>query len=170
MKASWMIAPLVLGGILTTGVVSVTADSPTPAGGPWRQRLANSPLGRLVMGHVGRLLVLRSELNLTDDQRQQIAGVVKAHRSEILTVAKPIADARRALRNEVMAEKPDEKKIREAAGKLGETLGEAAVLAAKIKGEVRPVLTDEQLKRITDFQAQTDQAVDGFFEKAVRGE
>jgi Spy/CpxP family protein refolding chaperone len=129
-------------------------------------RLANTPLGRMVTGNFGRLMVLRSEVNLTDEQRDKVKGVVKAHKSEILTEAKAVAEHRRALRNAVLTEKPDEAAIRKAAEDLGREIGNAAVLAAKIKGEVAPVLTGRQKELVKQCIADCEKAADRFFEEA----
>ena len=47
-----------------------------------RTRLADTPLGRFVSGQIGHLLVLRSKLNVTAEQREQIVAIVQSHRAE----------------------------------------------------------------------------------------
>ncbi len=133
-------------------------------------RLANTPLGKLVTGNLGRLMVLRSEVNLTDGQRDKIRGVVVAHKAEIVAEAKAISMHRRALRNAVLSEKPDEAAIRAAAESLGREIGNAAVLAAKVKGEVAPVLSAEQKELIRKCIADCEKAADRFFEDAGKAQ
>jgi len=120
----------------------------------------------MILGNLGRLMVLRSEVNLTDQQREKIKEVVTAHKSEILTEAKAVVEKRTVLRNAVLTEKPDEAAIRKAAEDLGREIGNAAVLAAKVKGEVAPVLTDDQKALIKTCIADCDKAVGRFFEEA----
>lgn len=127
---------------------------------------AKGPLGRMISGNLGRLMVLRSEVNLTDAQREKIKAVVVAHKPEILAEAKAVVEKRSALRNAVLTETPDEKAIRKAAEELGREIGNAAVLAAKVKGEVAPMLTDEQKALIKTCIADCDKAVGRFFEEA----
>src|SRR4029077_1724160 len=84
------------------------------------------PLRMLLSGQIGRLLTLRSEVNLTAYQREQIHGIVKSHKQELVTAMKPVAEKRRALRDATIAEHPDEAAIRTAASDLGKAIGDAA--------------------------------------------
>jgi protein CpxP len=128
---------------------------------------AGRPMRMLMSGQFGRLLTLRSELQLTDAQREQIKQILQSHRDEIRSAAKPVAEKRRAMRDAALAETPDESAIRTAADELGKAIGDAAVLGAKIKGEVRGVLTSEQRDKVEEFRTQADAAVDAFFESVA---
>jgi Spy/CpxP family protein refolding chaperone len=128
-------------------------------------RLGDRPFARFIRGQIGRWMVLSSQLDLTDAQKQQIAGVLQSHRAEIVQVVHPLVEKRRALRDLVTAPQPDERAIRAAADDLGKSIGDAAVLASKIKQEIAPILTPEQRQDIRDFRSQTDDAVDQFFAK-----
>jgi hypothetical protein len=66
---------LVVAGLGTIGVAS-TPDA-IPGAGRWPG--ANTPLGRMISGNLGRLMVLRSELNLSDEQRSQVRDVLVRH-------------------------------------------------------------------------------------------
>ncbi len=132
-------------------------------GGP----VAHSPLGRLVSGQIGRLMVLRSELNLTDEQRARVKETLKAHKPEIAAAGKAVWEKRVALRDLVLDEKADEPAIRKAADDLARSIGDAAVLAAKIRGEVAPVLTDEQKKLIRQTRLECREATEKFFAQAL---
>jgi len=152
-----------VGLLAGAAALAVEAGSSEQAGAG--REAERSALGRFLQGRVGRLLVLRSELDLTEAQRGQVRSVLQAHRGEIVEALKSLSAGKRALRDAVAAEKPDEQKIRAAAGELGRALGEAAVLAAKVRGEIRPLLTDEQLKLLGEFRADNDAAVDGLLKK-----
>ncbi len=115
-------------------------------------------LKRLVIGQVGRILVLKSQLDVTDEQKQKTAGIIKSHMDQIIPVAKNVVTKRRALREAVMNEKPNEKEIRAAAEALGESLGDASVLASKIVAEARPVFTPRQVKLLKEFRISLDNA------------
>jgi Spy/CpxP family protein refolding chaperone len=121
-----------------------------------------SPIRLLITGQIGRLMTLRSELNLSADQRAKIKSIVQSHRQEIVAVARPIVDKRRALRDAVNAPSPDEKTIRAAANDLASSIGDAAVLASKVKAEVRGVMTPDQSSKLNDFRKASDGAVDRF--------
>jgi len=148
------------------GAMAVAVDAAAPAATQaMRQRLLDTPLGRLIVGRIGRGMVLRSELRITPEQREQIRGIVMSHKAEIAKVARPIVAKKRALREALLAEKPDEKAIRAAVDDLGKAGGDAAVLVAKVLGEMRTVLSDEQIKRIEKFHADNQTAVDTFLKE-----
>jgi Spy/CpxP family protein refolding chaperone len=130
--------------------------------------LANTPLGRLISGNVGRLLVLRSELNLSDAQRDQIRTVLVNHKAQLAGTVKSVHDKRVALRNAVLGGKADETQIRAAADDLGKTIAEAAVKASKLRAELAPILTEEQRQQIGQFLASSDAAVDKFLGQAMQ--
>ncbi len=102
------------------------------------------PGKRLLMGHVGRLLVLKSQLNVTEDQKKKIGEILKGHTDEIVPVAKTLLDNRKHLREAVLKEPADEKAIRAAAEDLTKSVADASILAAKLIAEARPVLTTRQ--------------------------
>ncbi len=54
------------------------------------------PLRMFLQGQIGRMMTLRSELDVTSEQRDAIKKIVDGHRSEIVAVAKPIVEKRRA--------------------------------------------------------------------------
>jgi Spy/CpxP family protein refolding chaperone len=120
------------------------------------------PLRTFMGGQIGRMMTLRAELGVTSEQRAEIRKIVASHRSEIAAVAKPIVAKRRALREATLAANPDEAAIRAAANDLGQSIGDAAVLAAKVKPEVFKVLTPEQQKKVEEFRTDSDSAVDRF--------
>jgi Spy/CpxP family protein refolding chaperone len=124
--------------------------------------LRNTPLGRLITGNVGRLMVLRSELNLSEKQRSSVRSIVKGHKQEIATVAKSVHDKRKSLRDVVMSDSATEDEIRRAADALGDAISDAAVLGAKVRREVKPVLTEEQRTKIREFISDRDSAIDRF--------
>ena len=122
------------------------------------------PLRRLIQANLGRLMTLRAELNVTDDQKSRIKEVLQAHRSEILPVATQLVAKRRALRDAVRAEQPDEVQIRARADELGKAIGDAAVLGASLIPEVKAVLTPEQDSLIDRFVKDKDASVDNVLE------
>jgi Spy/CpxP family protein refolding chaperone len=117
-----------------------------------------APLAKLITGNIGRLLVLRSELGVTHDQKKKIAEIIKSHRDEIRPVAKEIIAKRRSLQQAVINKQGDETAIRSAAGELGKAVGDAGVLASKIVAQVKPVLTSQQIDRIEKFRVDTQKA------------
>jgi Spy/CpxP family protein refolding chaperone len=166
MRKTLLVALLAAGtlGGLGTSVYSDAVNGPTT--NPSVASL-EGPLPRLIHAQFVRWMGLRHDLNLTPDQRQQIHAIVQSHRAEIIQVMKPVVEDRRALREAVLDPNSDEKSIRAAADNLGHSIGDAAVLAAQIKQEIAPILTDEQQQKLSDFRVQSDHAVDEFFQNAA---
>jgi Spy/CpxP family protein refolding chaperone len=167
MRKSIVIAVIAGLGLLGAAAVTVSAqaDGAALTARPMLRHLAHSPLGDFIIGRIGNLMVLKSKMDVSDEQREKLVTIVKGHRQDIAAAAKPIVDKRRVLRDAVLAETPDEKAICAAAADLGKAIGDAAVLAAKIKGEAAAVLTPEQRKTLADFRAESDAAVDAFLVK-----
>jgi Spy/CpxP family protein refolding chaperone len=163
-----MLRNLVMVGLVVAGLGTIGVAS-TPNAGPGAGRWpgVNTPLGRMITGNLGRLMVLRSELNLSDEQRSQVRDVLVRHRSEIASTVQAVRAKRLVLRDAVLAESADEAAIRAAAAELGEQIGDAAVKASKLKAQVAPILTDEQRTLIVEFLADRDEAVDRFLEQAA---
>ncbi len=164
---------LIVLSILTAGLLAFAAAAPAvapegPPPAPARPRIADTPMGRLIVGQIGRALVLRSELEVSPLQRREIRRILASHRDEIAAAARPLVQRQRALRDAVRADTPDARQIRAAAEAFGKALGDAAVLAGKIHAEVSEVLTPEQRKRIDAFVGERDNAVDRFL-KALAG-
>jgi Spy/CpxP family protein refolding chaperone len=156
------IASLCLAGLSVCALGAAAAPRITAGDGEAR------PLRMFIQGQLGRLMTLRSELNVTNEQREAIKKIVESHRSEIVTVAKPIVEERRALREATLAKNPNEETIRAAANELGKAIGDAAVLASKVKGEVGKVLTPEQMHKVEQFRLQSDNAVNGFIDNFAK--
>ena len=151
------------GGLATAGVAAAPHAGP---GAAWlKGRVADTPLGRLITGSIGRWMVLRSELNLTQEQRTQIRDVLVGHRQQIAETVKSVHFKRTALRDAVLQGRSDEQ-IRAAAGELGNVIADASVKAAKLRNQVAPILTEDQQKRIGRFIAEQDQAVGKFLDQA----
>jgi Spy/CpxP family protein refolding chaperone len=159
-----LLASLIAGAVLTTAVVAVSAHEKDDKDYHHKD-FRESPLGRLMSGVIGRLMVLKSEVNLTDEQHEQIHKIFKEHREEICKEAQGVWTKRNALRDAVLKGAGNESEIRDAANALGKQIGDAAMLAAKIRDEVDPVLTAEQKQAVQKFMTDNDEAVGKFFKK-----
>lgn len=124
----------------------------------------DSPVGKLISGQIGRLMTLRSDLNVTADQKARIRDIVTAQKPEIAKAAKAVWEKRIALRRAVLADSPDEQAIRTASGELTRAIGDAAVLASKVAGAVKPVLTDEQREMLRKCLDECEQSTARFFD------
>ena len=165
MKRQLLLASLIVGSLaaLTYAATPSTAALAPMGGGQW----AHSPLGRMISGNFGRLLTLRSELNVTDEQREKAREVLKSHRSEIVTTVQSVRDARTNLRDLTLSDDATESEIRAAADALGKTIADAAVKRAELRKAIAPIFTAEQQHLVREFLADNDAAVDKFLAEAV---
>lgn len=97
---------------------------------------------------------LAQELDLSDAQRAQVRGVLKAHADEILAQVKAGMDARRALHDAVMAQPSDEAAVRSLAAQVGTVHGDGALLIVKVRSEIWPILTPEQQQKLASLHAR----------------
>jgi protein CpxP len=165
MKRHLLMGGLIVASLATLTYAAVPESAPLTqfGGGKW----AHSPLGKMIAGNLGRLLTLRSDLDVSDEQRDQIRTVLKSHRSEIVATVKSLHDARTDLRDVVMKDEADESEIRSAADALGNAIAEAAVKKAKLRKEIAPLLTAGQQQLVREFMAENDAAVDKFLANAA---
>jgi len=160
-SVSMVLAGLVLGATVGGPVIAGAA------GGLGSGKFAQSPLGKLVAGNLGRWLTLRSEVNLSDQQRDQLRSVVMTHKAELAGAAKKIGETRTALREAVLADGADQVAIRKAADDMGKAIGDMAVVASKVAAQAKPLLTEEQRKKIKETQAQCAASVSRFLAEAA---
>jgi Spy/CpxP family protein refolding chaperone len=87
------------------------------------------------------------QLGLTADQQTRVRSILRAHADEIEAQIQAGVDSRRALRVATLAQPADEVEIRRLAARLGEVRADSAVLRARIRSEVWPILTTEQQEK-----------------------
>ena len=163
----WMMVVSALGlAAVGTATERAAAQSPSVVAEACAQ-IADTPLGKHVIGTIGRVLVLRSELDVTAEQRARIRATVLVHRPEAVEVAQGMLQKWRALGDTVLAEESDEKAIRAAAAEFGATLGDAAVARAKLVREVRGVLSDSQIDAVKEFRAEQLRSVERLLEQVA---
>ncbi len=96
------------------------------------------------------------ELALTDAQREQVKAIMESHRDEQKAAGDKMMAARKALHEAIAAETFNEAAIRAAAGEVGAAEADAAVLQAKIHGEVFAILTPEQVKKAKELRSNME--------------
>jgi len=169
--------PLIAGIIVLSGLSLLSlgaAAGPGPAGpespiGGWLSATPGRPLAGFIRQRIARLLTLKDDLALSDQQRQDIRETVLSHRDELVPLVRTLADRRDALRQAVLAEHPDEAAIRSAAEALGQAVGDLAVEISGVVAEVRPLLTAEQLETLREFRLERRAALDELLDR-VSGE
>ena len=150
-------ATLFMAGALTVAGLGAAAPTVSQAAG---HAFRDSPLGRLVQGQVGRRMVLRSQLNVTAEQREQIRGIYESHRAELAAVAASLVEQKRALRDAVTNSDATDGDIRAAANKMGDAIGDAALIGRTIHRELQTVWTSEQQQLLDVYQGDKQQAID----------
>lgn len=147
--------------VMVVAVAAWAAIGSVEAGmhGPGRGRAGAGSFhgGRGFQGMLDRL-------GLNADQERDIASILGKHREEIGNVVKGMADARNNLREAVTAEVHSEDAVRRAAQSLGDQQEQAAVLAAQVLSEVKPVLSAEQKERLKDLGSRRAGRAQGFLE------
>ena len=84
----------------------------------------------------------------------RFARIAKAHAAEIQTQLKTAQDARRSLHDAILTDPIDEGTIRARAADLSKAEGDGAILYAKVRAEIFPLLRDDQKQKIVDFRAK----------------
>ncbi len=139
--------------IATLGLVAIAigvAHAQPPAATP-----GGMMMGRGMMGGRG-LAALRmglAQLNLTDQQKQQVRGIVQGHREQLRAFAAQARQARVAL-GDAVAGGADEATIRARAADLAKVQADLAVFGAQVRKEVMGVLTPEQQAKAKELRQQ----------------
>lgn len=95
-------------------------------------------------GFEGQFMAGLEKLNLTAEQSQQVASIVKTNQEAMKAAATQWQEARKALERQIQAGPFDEQSVRAACKRAAAAGEEAAVLRAKIAGQIRAVLTSDQ--------------------------
>lgn len=124
-------------------------DAPNggPNGGP------NSPRNFRMGGVQGRG-GLPFEMVLDADQRAQFREEMMSQRERQRELDEKTMKLRRELDELMLAEKLEEKAVREKANALAEVETERTLMRARAFAKVRPSLTEEQLKRLRDAREE----------------
>ena len=159
------IAATVFTGILVAGAAT-WAFVPRHGGrfGQWDAR-HQGPLQMLVQGEIGRLMTLRSDLDISNEQREEIRTIVTGYREDFAPLVREMVWQRQVLRNAVLAESANTTDIKQQVTALGETIAEVSLLAADVIRDVRPVLTPDQIERVETFTAEHDTAAQRWLER-----
>ena len=116
--------------------------------GLFTARLAAHPTAKVREDRVPRVCrrAVR-ELGLTEEQQTRVRGILREHADDIEEQIRSGAESRRALRAATRAEPFDEAEIRRLAARFGEVRADGAVLRARIRSEIWPILTAEQKEK-----------------------
>jgi protein CpxP len=132
-------------------MVAASAASAQPRGPRGGEGRFGGPPG------MGRALLegpLAERLELTDEQREMIRGIVEAERQAIRPWHEDLLSIDKAVDEAVQAEPFDEEAVRAAARQAADIRVELAVARARVANEVRQVLTPDQRELLGELRAE----------------
>lgn len=92
-------------------------------------------------------------LELSEEQEIQVAAILKRHRDEIGNAVKEMVDSRVAFMAAAGAQPRSEEAVKQAATRVGDAHVQMLVLRSTVMGEVREVLTSDQVGKIETFRS-----------------
>jgi len=105
-------------------------------------------------GFGSQFIAKLDQLNLTADQSQQIASIVKNSKKSMKATATQRKQTREALKRQIQVGPFDEQSVRAACKKAAAASEEAAVQRAKVAGQIRAVLTSDQQAALDKIRAE----------------
>jgi periplasmic protein CpxP/Spy len=101
--------------------------------------------------HGGHMKMM-TELGLSDQQQQQVKGIIEKAHSQSRPLFKQMKAERHAMRTLVQADTINEPAIRAEAAKIATLEADMAVQQAKTRQEIRKILTPEQAKQFKEIR------------------
>ncbi|MDQ3441302.1 MAG: Spy/CpxP family protein refolding chaperone [Planctomycetota bacterium] len=137
---------------LAGGGAAALAQAPQPDAGI--QRGPGAPGGRMRGPHGGRLgdLGLRG-ITLTDAQREQVRSIMESHQAEFEQIGSRLRQAHQEFAEAAGAESLDESALRARSTVVAAAMADEAILRARVRGEVRGILTAEQQRQLNELRA-----------------
>jgi Spy/CpxP family protein refolding chaperone len=148
----------VLVGAVAIGVTYADQQMPKRGGMMMRGR------GMMAGGALGAMRRGLAQLGLSDDQKQQIKGIVQGHKDELKGLAARMKQARRAVADSI-ANGDEDTAIRIKSGDLSAVQADLAVMGAKLRKQVFAVLTPDQQAKAKALQQQALERADRFLER-----
>lgn len=135
-----------LTGLALVAILALAAGTALAQGpGKGRRCGDEGPRGR---GAGGRIERMAEQLDLTDDQRAEIAGIREEGREQRLELRKRMMRLRNELHGEMLQDEPSRKKVLELNGKIGALRTEMQAQRLEHRLAIREKLTPEQRDRM----------------------
>lgn len=118
-----------------------------------------------VMG--SRVLGLKTliQLNLSDSQKSRILSIIEKYENDIESAKNNLREARHNIRAAIQAGEFNENEIRKAYRQAAPIKEELLVMGAKMKAEMKTVLTPEQLQLLEERKAERIEEMRGRFDR-----
>jgi len=143
----------------TFKILAVTTTAALLVGGLVLYTARAQDQARAGFGHGHFLQRIIKGLNLTQEQLGKIKAELRAEKDTAGPLLKRFLETRKELRETINKPGVTETEVRAAAAKAGAAEADLAVERARISGKIRPILTDEQIQKIKDFQGRADQTI-----------
>jgi periplasmic protein CpxP/Spy len=114
---------------------------------------ATGPSGKGHGRHGGGFLKVLEQLNLTESQKQDIAGILKQNREQARQLRSEMFAARKLEVEAITGSTFDEGAVRGAAQQAAHAEEQLAVMRAQAFSEIRKLLTQEQLETLQKIKA-----------------
>lgn len=105
------------------------------------------------------------ELELTPDQIDKIKAALRAQKETLVPLVKGLHESRTVLRNAIHEKTASEATVREAASKVAALESDLAVERMKLSAKISPILTEEQINKVKQFEAKADDAIFGILKR-----
>ncbi|MBI4375056.1 MAG: hypothetical protein HY549_01275 [Elusimicrobia bacterium] len=162
MKARHGWAKTMLGAFAVTALIVGSAAA--QAGLPM---LENRPFLDGFLHNAAKWRELRKDLNLTSDQKKEIAKIIKSRRPEVLQAINKVRSEHKKVLLAVRAPEPKDAEIRAAAARLAEPLAELAILRSQIRQQIMPLLLPKQREQVDKFLGQVQASMDRAFAQSA---
>ena len=105
------------------------------------------------------------QLNLSDSQKSRILSIIEKYENDIESAKNNLREARHNIRAAIQSGEFNENAIRNAHRQAAPIKEELLVLGAKMKAEMKTVLTLEQLQLLEERKAQRIEEIRGRFDR-----
>jgi Spy/CpxP family protein refolding chaperone len=95
---------------------------------------------------------LMEAIGLRPEQRQRMLEIRRNHEDELISAGRRLRQARQSLNRTIMSEQYDEQLIRQRAEDLASAQADLIRLQARIRAQVRSVLTTDQVLRFNELE------------------
>ena len=102
---------------------------------------------------------LMQAIGLTPDQHARMQQIRRGHDDDVIAAGRRLRQARRSLDLAIMSERYDEAAVRQATEELASAQADKIKLDARIRAEVRGVLTPDQVVRFHQLERQMRQEI-----------
>jgi Spy/CpxP family protein refolding chaperone len=145
-------------GLLTIGAILMAMTTAAQAGaGPRGPMHRAGAVRQAREGRGGPYHKVFAKLNLTDQQKDQIKGILDSNREGITQAREARHSALKAYREAVKT--GEEAGIRAAGAKLGTATADVGVIRAKVWTSIKAVLTPEQLQKLENMKDRAKNAM-----------